>query len=83
MHKVVVPFAYYPDGITRVDLAVGDVREFGTATDGLLKEGYIADDVKLAPHQPAPVHPALEPAIEFAIDETPIETAVIKRGRRR
>lgn len=78
MHKVVMPFAYYPDGITRVDLAVGDVREFGASTDGLLAEGYIeAEGAK------APVEPALEPVIEFAIDETPIETAVIKRGRRR
>ena len=78
MHKVVVPFAFYPDGITRVDLAIGDVREFGTATDGLLKEGYIKPDGARA-H----VESVLEPAIEFAIDETPIETAVIKRGRRR
>ena len=78
MHKVVVPFAFYPDGITRVDLAIGDVREFGAAADGLLKEGYIQ-----ASGARAPVEPALEPAIEFAIDETPIETAVIKRGRRR
>lgn len=82
MHKVVVPFAFYPDGITRVDLAIGDVREFGTATDGLLKEGYIvAGNTAIA--DPALANTATVPTIEFAIDETPIETAVIKRGRRR
>lgn len=82
MHKVVVPFAYYPDGITRVDLAIGDVREFGASTDGLLKEGYVVA-VNAAIADTALANTATEPAIEFAIDETPIETAVIKRGRRR
>lgn len=81
MHKVVMPFAFYPDGITRVDLAIGDVREFGTATDGLLNEGYIKPAG--APAKLAPIESASEPKIEFAIDESPIETAVIKRGRRR
>ena len=78
MHRVVKPFPYSVDGFTLIDLNVGDEREFGTATDGLLKEGYIE-----ASGARAHVESALYPAIEFAIDETPIETAVIKRGRRR
>ncbi|WP_153417325.1 hypothetical protein [Sinorhizobium medicae] len=41
MHKVVRPFAYSVDGLTLVDLSVGDERDFGDLTVGLLKEGYI------------------------------------------
>lgn len=78
MHKVVVPFPFYANGITPVDLVVGDERDFGAMADGLVAIGWIEAD-----GAPAHVEPSLEPVIEFAIDEKPIETAVIKRGRRR
>lgn len=41
MHKVVRPFAYSVDGLTLVDLSVGDERDFGELAVGLLAEGWI------------------------------------------
>lgn len=41
MHKVVKPFAYSVDGLTSVVLAIGDERDFGDLTGGLLAEGWI------------------------------------------
>lgn len=41
MHRVIVPFPYYPDGTTLVDLNAGDERDFGDLAIGLEREGYI------------------------------------------
>lgn len=41
MHKVVMPFPCSWDGVTAIDLAVGDVRDFGTMADGLIGMGWI------------------------------------------
>lgn len=45
MHKVRKAFPWCPDGtgITREELAVGDVRSFGAMAEGLKSEGYIED----------------------------------------
>jgi len=58
MHKVVRPFAYSVDGLTLVDLSVGDERDFGDLAAGLLKEGYIE------PASAAVVEPEEEPVAE-------------------
>lgn len=39
--KVIKPFAFFADGITQENLNVGDEREFGDMTSGLVKEGYV------------------------------------------
>lgn len=41
MHRVVRPFPVSWDGLTLVDLSIGDERDFGDMTAGLLAEGYI------------------------------------------
>lgn len=56
MHKAIVPFGWYPDGFTRDVLAVGDVRDFGDATEGLLAAK------KIAPVEKPKYKPADEPA---------------------
>lgn len=75
MHRVVKPFPYSVDGFTLVPLVEGDERDFGSMADGLVAEGWIA---RVG---------AVEQPIEAAIDEAPIETAVVehasrKRGRK-
>jgi hypothetical protein len=37
----VKPFQFSEDGFTLIDLLIGDEREFGSMTDGLVAEGYI------------------------------------------
>ena len=58
-HVALKEFGYAPDGINIVYIAPGDQRDFGEATEGLLKEGYIG-----------PVEP-VKPAAPVAKDETP------------
>lgn len=41
MHKVVRPFPVSWDGLTLENLSVGDERDFGEMTAGLLAERYI------------------------------------------
>ncbi|MNL46185.1 hypothetical protein D3C87_1688720 [compost metagenome] len=41
LHRVVKPFPYSEDGLTLVDLNVGDERDFGDLTAGLLAEGWV------------------------------------------
>lgn len=71
LHKVVMPFRFSWDGITAVDLNVGDVRDFGQAAKGLTGMGWIK-----------PV--AAETAAVVEVDE-PIEMAIDRprRGRPR
>lgn len=40
-HRVVKPFPFAEDGFTLVDLNVGDERDFGDMTGGLVAEGWI------------------------------------------
>lgn len=61
MHVVLKPFARAIDewGVKTEDLVPGDERDFGSATAGLLAEGYIGpiqdEAVKEAGDEPAPV----------------------------
>lgn len=65
MHKVVRPFAYAANGYTLEHLNVGAERDFGSATAGLLAEGYIeAVEAK----KPA----ASDDAPALAIDDRPV-----------
>lgn len=83
MHKVVKPFPVSWDGLTLVDLSVGDERDFGEMTAGLLAEGYI---VPVASAPVASIEPdaaAIDETIETTAEVGAPETAVIKRGRRR
>lgn len=63
MHKVVKPFPFSEDGFTLIDLAIGDERDFGAMTDGLMGEGFI---------EPIESKPSAAPTV----DEQPIELAV-------
>lgn len=87
MHKVLVPFGFYPNGITRVDLAIGDVREdFGDSAAGLIAEGYIAPVDGKVSAPVAPIEPdaaAIDETIETTAELAAPENAAIKRGRRR
>lgn len=65
MHRVVRPFPVSWDGLTLVDLIVGDERDFGEMTAGLLADGYIEAVVK-APE------PAFEPTSEPTSEPTPV-----------
>lgn len=62
MHRVVRPFPVSWDGLTLVDLVVGDERDFGDMTAGLLAEKYIE-----------PVTSEPEPVI----DETSVPTGAV------
>ncbi len=70
MHRVVRPFAYSADGLTLVDLNVGDERDFGDLTSGLLKEGYID-----------PVSAVAEPAGEPLAEAVKIEPRAVRKRK--
>lgn len=60
MHVVLRPFPRAIDewGVKTEDLVPGDVRDFGSATDGLLAEGYIGpieDETVSEDAEPVPV----------------------------
>lgn len=76
-HRVVVPFPCSWDGITLVDLAIGDERDFGSMAAGLLGVGWIEPLDGQSPIE--------EPEINLAIMDSPIEMAVEhpRRGRKR
>ena len=78
MHRVVKPFPYSVDGFTLIDLNVGDERDFGAMTDGLVGEGFVEVVVAAKP-EPVIVDKPAE------IDEAPFEMAVDhpRRGRKR
>jgi hypothetical protein len=82
MHKVVMPFPFSWDGITAVDLAVGDVRDFGAAAGGLVAMGWLEPGIAAADTQSQPMAP-LEAAVGNPGDDEPMEMAVVKRGRKR
>lgn len=90
MHRVVKPFPYSVDGFTLIDLNVGDERDFGAMTGGLVGEGFV-EPVSVVKAEPIVVEHAvaIEPAPaeqETAEpDEAPFEMAVDqpRRGRRR
>lgn len=68
LHRVVKPFPVSWDGLTLVDLNAGDERDFGTMTDGLLREGYI-EAIS------APVERAEEPAASESVADAPADDA--------
>jgi len=70
LHEVKKPFGWYPDGFTREALDIGDKRDFGGATAGLVAEGYIV----VPKQERAPVAVSVAPV---AISEEP------RRGRKR
>ena len=73
MHEVKKPFGWYPDGFTREALDIGDKRDFGAVTAGLVAEGYI-----VAPKQArAPVAASVAPVADEVAVEKP------RRGRKR
>lgn len=80
MHRVVVPFPCSWDGIHAVDLAAGDVRDFGTMADGLVGMGWIEPIEAGAQSESLEFAVGVAPAIEFAVDK-PVEAA--RRGRKR
>jgi hypothetical protein len=45
LHKVLKPFRFAGNGHTVESLNVDDEREFGSSTEGLVAEGYIAEIV--------------------------------------
>ncbi|MBB3743727.1 hypothetical protein FHX10_003226 [Rhizobium sp. BK591] len=49
LHKVVAPFPCSWDGITSVDLEIGDERDFGSMADGLVAIGWIEPIKALTP----------------------------------
>lgn len=72
LHKVVMPFQFSWDGITAVDLNMGDVRDFGQAANGLIGMGWIAPEES----DSAVAHEAVEVPFEMAVDKP-------RRGRPR
>lgn len=70
---------WFPDGFTREALNVGDVRDFGDATSGLMQAGFIEPSdfkpVEKEPETPTVETPAaIEAETPPAIVETPVET---------
>lgn len=47
MHKAIQVFGWYPDGYTREQLAIGDVRDFGNNALSLLSAKMIAEVEKV------------------------------------
>lgn len=68
MHKVVKPFPYSEDGFTLIDLAVGDERDFGAMTDGLVGEGFIEPSESKPVASSAPELPPVELDVEVAAE---------------
>jgi hypothetical protein len=92
LHRVVMPFPCSWDGITLVDLAIGDERDFGTMADGLIGMGWIEPiEVKLvvavktvAEREVAVDLLPVETAEESAGEDTAVEpTPALRRGRKR
>lgn len=73
MAVVLEEFEYAVDGINTETLKVGDNRDFGNATDGLVQAGKIAG-AAVQETAPAP-EPAPEPEPEAAVEDAPIEVA--------
>lgn len=65
LHRVVRPFPCSFNGLTLVDLEVGDERDFGSMADGLVGEGFIEE-----------IEPKKAPIVAAAVDESPVEAAV-------
>lgn len=62
LHRVVTPFRCSWDGITSVDLEIGDERDFGSMADGLVAEGFIEAVDAVAVAADATVAPVVKPA---------------------
>ncbi|QWY83296.1 hypothetical protein [Rhizobium phage RHph_X2_25] len=69
LHRVVRPFPCSWDGLTLVDLAVGETHDFGNMADGLLAEGYV---------ELIGADPAEEVATVEAVDVQPAEAAPVE-----
>lgn len=74
--KVVKPFPYYGDGVTLENLNVGDERDFGTMTDGLVRAGFVSVGE-------APVEQTAEPLTEPPLETKPAIAVEPRRGRPR
>ena len=76
-HRVVKPFPYANDGVTLVDLNVGDERDFGELASGLISEGWVETvDGAIEPEPlPEPV-PAPEPVPEPVPEPAPVPEPV-------
>ncbi|TIL91456.1 MAG: hypothetical protein E5Y73_17415 [Mesorhizobium sp.] len=66
LHRVLKPFPFAGNGYTLEHVTVGDEREFGTATDGLVAEGYISLVAKVEESAVEPIEIAEEPAAVIA-----------------
>ncbi|RWN51394.1 MAG: hypothetical protein EOS04_24280 [Mesorhizobium sp.] len=66
LHRVLKPFPFAGNGYTLEHLSVGDEREFGTAADGLISEGYISLVAKGEERAVEPIEIAEEPAAVIA-----------------
>lgn len=62
MSKVLKPFAFAADGTTVELLKVGDERDFGRSTDGLIAEGFIDGKSKPEAKKAEEVKPEAEKA---------------------
>lgn len=72
LHRVVVPFPCSWDGVTLVDLAVGDERDFGSMASGLMGMGWIVPVEAAASIADTPV--------EFSVTSD-VRPAPKKRGK--
>lgn len=80
MYRVVKPFPFAGNGYAVENLSVGDERDFGASTDGLLAGGYIAG-IGAAVAEP---ESEAEPVVDAVTEETATEdTAAPRRGRQR
>lgn len=81
LHKVVAPFPCSWDGITSVDLEIGDERDFGSMADGLVAIGWIEE----LPVAAAKAVPDVSPAALFAavqpVDKPPQKPQTARRQR--
>lgn len=62
LHRVVRPFPYSEDGLTLVDLNVGDERDFGDMAGGLVAEGWVETAVEAVVKRDDETAPAVKPA---------------------
>lgn len=75
LHRVVTPFPCSWDGITSVDLEIGDERDFGSMADGLVAIGWIEAIEARAPA-------ATEPRVSVAAVQPHEEPAPARRKRK-
>jgi hypothetical protein len=73
LHKVVKPFPFAADGVTLVDLDVGDERDFGGLADGLMAEGWVeaGEDAEPAVEPVAPVAEPVAAQVEPVVTAEP------------